>query len=136
MQQLFTARGRLFIVAAIAALAVVVSIGAASASAGGGDSANASNAAKGGTQKPPKTSHKYRQSRLDCGSWAGTFSTDPASDLSGSVAPFSTFLWSCNGVSDRFAAAGPLGADCVSDRGTGFGSDSFDNPNLSCWRRP
>ena len=136
MHRLIASRRRLFTAAVLAALAIVVSVGVATASAGGGKYTNSSYAAKGGLPKPPKQpkSKKATQAQRDCESFGGTFSTDPADDRSGVVAPI--FLWACNAVIDPPAAAGTLRTDCTNDGGNVFGSDSFDNPNLSCHRIP
>lgn len=111
---------RLRIVLALAAL-LALSVGVSTASAGnGGNSANAKLCQKGGwaTLARSEDSSSFAnqgdcvsygahggklvakgRSQLDCESFSGTFSTDPATNLAGFSQTGYAFAWSCNGAS-------------------------------------
>ena len=149
------------ILACCAALALTVGVATATAGNGkGGNSANAklcqkggwttlyrsdgttfanqdecvSYGANGGTilTAPPKT-----QSQLDCESFGGAYSTDPATDLSGIVnLPGGTFIWSCNGVTLPISQFfNTLASDCVADtNGAYVFGNANQSTNYSCFR--
>jgi hypothetical protein len=135
--------------------ALVLTVGVANATAGGGgNSANAklcqkdgwttlirsdgssfanqgecvSDAAHGNTLVP-KT-----KSQLDCESFNGAFSTNPATDLSG--IPGGTFVWSCNGVTlPTSQFYNTLASDCVADTNNSYAFGNTDqSTNYSCFR--
>jgi hypothetical protein len=141
----------------VVALTVALSVGVATASAGeGGNSANAKLCQKNGwttlvrsdgssfanqsecvsygahgNTLVPKT-----KSQLDCESFSGVYSTDPADDLSGITGlPGGTFVWSCNGVtlpiSEFFST---LTSDCIADtNGLFVFGNANQSRNYSCF---
>jgi len=94
-------------------------------------SACVSYAAQGSTLVP-KT-----RSQLDCESFGGAFSTNPADDLSGIVnLPGGTFAWSCNGVTLPISQFfNTLFNDCVADTNGLFAfGNANQSTNYSCFR--
>jgi hypothetical protein len=77
------------------------------------------------------------QSQLDCESFAGAYSTNPATDLSGIVnLPGGTFVWSCNGVTLPISQFyNTLASDCVADtNGLYAFGNANQSANYSCFR--
>ena len=120
---------------------------AAVASASGGNSANAKLCQKGGWQTLVRsdgstftneeacvsyaagggTLDKESQAQINCQSFGGTYSTDPATNKTGQTS--GTFAWSCNGFTDdsSFDHFQTLSSDC----GSNFDRFSFDALSLS-----
>jgi hypothetical protein len=116
--------------------AVALSAGVASATAGGGNSANAKKCQKGGWKTLVRADHTAFKNQgdcvsyaakggtltpkshpqIDCESFGGTFSTDPATDHIGLPR---VVIWTCNGASVSLGsdAALELSADCGLDSG-------------------
>jgi len=135
--------------------ALVLTVGVANATAGGGgNSANAKKCQKGGWTTLVRSDgssfanqeacvsyaaeggilvHKSK-SQIDCESFAGAYSTNPATDQSG--IPGGTFVWSCNGVTlpiSQFFAT--LASDCVADTNNSYAfGNANQSTNYSCFR--
>jgi hypothetical protein len=113
--------------------ALALTVGVATATAGGGNSANAKKCQKGGWKTLVRADHTAfknagdcvsyaakggtltpkSNAQIDCESFNGTFSTDPATDHIG--LPSRVVIWTCNGASQNLGEP-PL--DLVIDCGT------------------
>jgi len=142
----------------VLALTVALSLGVATASAGrGGNSENAKLCQKNGWTTlvrsdgssfgnqgecvsygaQANTLVQKTKSQLDCESFGGAYSTDPATDLSGIVnLPGGTFIWSCNGVTLPISQFfNTLASDCVADTNDAYVfGNANQSTNYSCFR--
>jgi hypothetical protein len=134
-----------------------LTVGVATATAGGGNSANAklcqkngwqslvtstgetfaseeacvSYAAKGGTLVPNPEPEPKTKSQIDCESFGGTFSTDPATDNGGGEGV--GFLWSCNGVLLSNSDFDVLANDCFFVDDGSLIARAIDFRDTSCY---
>jgi hypothetical protein len=121
----------------LACAGLALTVGVATASAGGGNSDNANLCKKGGWQNLVRADGTPFGNQGDCVSYAarggtprapttadlcmsfgGTYSTDPATE--GTDAPFSSVVWTCNGVAIVGAQFQALATACFADGGHSY----------------
>jgi hypothetical protein len=75
------------------------------------------------------------RSQLDCESFFGVYSTNPANDLSG-IQTNGTFVWSCNGVTLPISQFyNTLASDCIADTNNSYAfGNANQSANYSCFR--